>query len=111
MDVHGFAIVWAAGGPVSITAVRSVHDGIHNRSMDGRGITMLVFRYETKKALTAAVGEPLKYRETSFFGPEYKDNGRLTGSNRPFSPEIGGVGTREYFANVTMQDGLIAKVS
>jgi hypothetical protein len=73
--------------------------------------TMMVFRYETKKALKAAVGEPLKYRETSFFGPEYKDNGRLTGSNRPFSPEIGGIGTREYFANVTMVDGLINKVS
>ena len=111
MDVYGLAIVWSTDKHVSIAAVRDLHDGVYHWSMDYRRIIMMVFRYETKKALKAAVGQALRYRETSMFGPEYKDNGRLTGSNRPFSSEIGGVGTREYFANVTMVDGLIDKVS
>jgi hypothetical protein len=48
----------------------------------------------------------LDYIETSMFGPEYKTNGRLTGANRP---HITGKG-REFFANVTMRDGLIERV-
>ena len=71
---------------------------------------MLVLQYETKKALRAAIGQPLRFVETSMFGQEYKPTGVLTGSNRPYSPEIGGVGTREYFARVTMQDGVIHTV-
>ena len=71
---------------------------------------MMVLRYETKKQLRAAIGQPLRYRETSIFGPEYKADGVVTGSNRPHSPEIGGVGTREYFANVEMKNGVIHSV-
>lgn len=68
---------------------------------------MLIFDYSSKKELKECIGQKLKFRETSLFGPEYKDNGTLTGCNRP---HITGH-KREFFANVEMADGLIAKVS
>tara|TARA_R110000787_G_C13071448_1_gene409065 strand:+ start:135 stop:341 length:207 start_codon:yes stop_codon:yes gene_type:complete len=67
---------------------------------------MLVFNYPTKKALQQQVGQRLEYIETSIFGEEYRRDGVLTGANRP---HITGKG-REFFANVTMRDGLIAAV-
>lgn len=67
---------------------------------------MLVFNYESKKALKESIGKPLRYIETSIFGAEYRDNGVLTGANRPHITRKG----REFFANVTMQDGLIKSV-
>jgi hypothetical protein len=67
---------------------------------------MLVFNYESKKALKESIGKPLRYIETSMFRPEYRDNGMLTGANRP---HITGKG-REFFANVTMENGLIKGV-
>ncbi len=67
---------------------------------------MLIFNYESKKALKESIGKPLRYIETSMFGPEYRDNGVLTGANRP---HITGKG-REFFANVTMENGLIKGV-
>jgi hypothetical protein len=67
---------------------------------------MLVFNYESKKVLKESIGKPLRYIETSMFGPEYRDNGMLTGANRP---HITGKG-REFFANVTMANGLIVSV-
>jgi hypothetical protein len=67
---------------------------------------MLVFNYESKKVLKESIGKPLRYIETSVFGPEYRDNGILTGANRP---HITGKG-REFFANVTMANGLIKGV-
>tara|TARA_R110000868_G_scaffold273149_1_gene532374 strand:- start:213 stop:419 length:207 start_codon:yes stop_codon:yes gene_type:complete len=67
---------------------------------------MLVFNYLSKKELKEHVGKPLRYIETSMFGAEYKDNGVLTGANRPHITHRG----REFFANVTMQDGLIVAV-
>lgn len=67
---------------------------------------MLVFNYESKKALKESIGKPLRYIETSIFGQEYRDNGVLTGANRP---HITGKG-REFFANVTMANGLIVGV-
>lgn len=66
----------------------------------------LIVRYPSKKELKSKVGEPLKYTETSLFGPEYRENGMLTVANRP---HITGMG-REFFANVYMKDGLIEKV-
>lgn len=68
---------------------------------------MLIFDYPSKKVLRESIGQPLKYRETSLFGPEYRLNGELTGCNRP---HITGH-KREFFAIVTMRNGLIAKVS
>lgn len=67
---------------------------------------MIVFNYESKKALKECIGKPLRYIETSMFGNEYIDNGILTGANRP---HITGKG-REFFANVTMENGLIKAV-
>jgi hypothetical protein len=64
--------------------------------------------YPSKKDLKAAVGKPLLYQETSVFGPEYKANGVLTVAGRPHMHSIV---KREFFATVTMKDGLIAKVS
>lgn len=59
--------------------------------------------YTTKKELKASLGEPLKYEETSIFGLEYKDNGvfAVVGPS-PYK--------RNWFAEVTMENGLIKKV-
>ena len=67
---------------------------------------MLVFNYESKKALKECVGKPLRYIETSIFGNEYLSDGILTGANRPHITYKG----REFFAQVTMKNGLIEKV-
>jgi hypothetical protein len=67
---------------------------------------MIIFNYSSKKELKERVGKPLDYIETSIFGPEYVTNGVLTGANRP---HITGKG-REFFANVTMLNGLIKAV-
>ena len=67
----------------------------------------LIANYPSKKLLKEAVGKPLRYVETSVFGPEYKPNGTLVVCNRP---HITGIG-REFFAQVTLKDGLITKVT
>lgn len=67
---------------------------------------MIIFNYESKKALKEAIGKPLRYIETSMFGPEYRENGALTGANRPHITHKG----REFFANVVMENGLIKSV-
>jgi hypothetical protein len=67
----------------------------------------LVVKYPSKKELKARIGEPLRYIETSLFGPEYRDDGILTVANRP---HITGMG-REFFANVYMENGIIKKVT
>ena len=63
--------------------------------------------YPSKKELKANIGKPLRYIETSMFGAEYRPNGKLVVANRP---HITGIG-REFFAEVTMENGLIKKVS
>jgi len=67
----------------------------------------LIARYPSKKELKANIGKPLRYLETSVFGPEYRDNGTLTVANRPHITHLG----REFFAQVTLKDGLIVKVT
>lgn len=67
---------------------------------------MIVFNYPSKKVLKENIGQPLRYIETSMFGPEYVSDGTLTGANRP---HITGSG-REFFATVTMSGGKIAGV-
>ena len=67
---------------------------------------MLVFNYPRKKVLKENIGKPLKYIETSIFGAEYLSDGVMVGANRP---HITGIG-REFFAEVSMQDGKIVKV-
>lgn len=67
---------------------------------------MLVFNYESKKVLKENIGKPLRYIETSMFGEEFKRDGVLVGANRPHITHKG----REFFAQVTMVDGLIKSV-
>ena len=69
---------------------------------------MMILNYSSKKELKNNIGEELNYTETSMFGEEYKSNGSFVGCNRPSLPE--GTGTREFFAEVTMEDGLITEV-
>ena len=68
---------------------------------------MIIFNYKSKKELKENVGNSLKFIETSLFGNEYVSNGTMTGANRP---HITGIG-REFFAQVTMKDNLINKVT
>jgi hypothetical protein len=65
---------------------------------------MMGASYKSKKDLKAAVGQSLRYEETSAFGPEFKENGKfcVVGPS-PYD--------RKWFATVTMANGLIAKVS
>ena len=67
----------------------------------------LIAQYPSKKELKANIGKPLRFIETSVFGPEYRDNGTLTVANRPHITHLG----REFFAQVTLKDGLIVKVT
>lgn len=68
---------------------------------------MIVFNYPSKKVLKEAIGQQLRYIETSMFGAEYVSTGQMTGANRP---HLTGQG-REFFAVVTMKDGLISNVT
>lgn len=65
---------------------------------------MLAASYKSKKDLKASVGKPLRYIETSMFGPEYTPNGKfaVVGPS-PYD--------RKWYAQVTMENGLIKKVS
>lgn len=69
---------------------------------------MMIALYASKKELKASIGQALKYQETSMHGLEYKDNGSFAVSNRP---SITGIKGREFFAEVTMVGGKIAKVT
>ena len=71
-------------------------------------MTMLITGYKSKKELKAAIGEPLQYQETSMFGDEYTPNGSFVVARRP---HLLGESGREFFAQVTMQDGKIIKVT
>ena len=59
--------------------------------------------YKTKKELKAAIGQELRYEETSMFGAEFKADGRFCVVGP--SPR-----ERKWFAEVTMEDGLIKSV-
>jgi len=65
---------------------------------------MMGANYKTKKELKSQIGKPLNYTETSMFGPEYKENGSFCVVGP--SPYV-----RKWYAQVTMKDGLIVKVS
>jgi len=69
---------------------------------------MLILNYKSKKELKEQVGRPLDYTETSMFGPEYKADGVIVGSNRPYTTNNEG---REFFAEVTLKNNLIKKVN
>jgi len=65
---------------------------------------MMGASYKTKKELKANVGKHLNYVETSMFGKEYTDNGKFC--------VVGPCAhtNRKWYAEVTMVNGLIAKV-
>jgi hypothetical protein len=65
---------------------------------------MMAANYKTKKDLKAAIGKPLRYVETSFFGPEYKDDGKFCVVG-PSPME------RKWYASVEMVGGIIFRVS
>lgn len=65
---------------------------------------MMAALYKTKKELKENIGKPLRYRETSFFGAEYKANGTFAVVG-PSEYE------RKWYAQITMENGLIKKVS
>lgn len=67
---------------------------------------MLVADYPTKKLAKENIGKPLRYIETSMFGPEYKPDGVLTVAHRPHLTGRG----REWFGRITMKNGLIERV-
>ena len=67
-------------------------------------MTLAAAGYKTKKDLKASVGKPLGFSETSMFGPEYKADGKFAVVG-PSAYE------RKWFAEVTMKEGKIAKVS
>ena len=67
---------------------------------------MLLFIYPSKKDMKAHIGQRLRYEETSLFGIEYITDGVIVGANRPHMTGMG----REFFAEVTMQAGLIKEV-
>jgi hypothetical protein len=64
---------------------------------------MMGATYPSKKALKENIGKPLRYVETSMFGEEYRADGTFCVVGP--SPYI-----RKWFAEVTMKDGLIARV-
>jgi hypothetical protein len=61
--------------------------------------------YKAKKDLKASVGKPLGYVETSLFGTEYKPNGKFC----VVGPDA--YNDRRWYAEVTMENGLIKKVT
>lgn len=65
---------------------------------------MMAAHYKTKKELKASVGKSLRYEETSMFGAEYRENGK-------FAVVGPGAYERKWYAQVTMKDGKIAKVT
>jgi len=67
---------------------------------------MLIADYASKKEAKLNIGNPLRYIETSMFGAEYKPDGVLTVANRPHITRRG----REWFGNITMENGLIKAV-
>jgi len=73
---------------------------------EGNNNIMMIVHYTSKKELKVAVGRPLKYTETSLFGEEYRETGKFFVARRP---HLQG-GGREFFAEVTMKDGLISAV-
>lgn len=70
---------------------------------------IIVTAYLSKKELKNSIGKTLKYRETNFHSVEFKANGTFPVAHRPSLSyfEAG----REFFAEVTMKDGLISKVT
>lgn len=68
------------------------------------GRVMLVATYKTKKSLKESVGQSLRYQETSMFGAEYRSTGKFA----VVGPEAY---VRKWYAEVTMENSIIVRVS
>lgn len=73
---------------------------------------MIIVNYPSKKQLKTHIGQKLDYTETSMFGNEVKGIGKevVTGSNRPSLNRLLPKGSREFFAQIHLEDGVITKV-
>ena len=60
--------------------------------------------YKQKSDLKNAIGQHLKYEETSLFGREYRPNGTVT----IVGPDA--YRSRKWYAKVTLKDGIIVNV-
>lgn len=79
----------------------------------GRKNDMLIVNYTSKKQLRESKGLPLDYTETSLYGAEYKSNGTVFGSNRPWHTGIKdrkGNLCREFFTKIKIENDLIKEV-
>ena len=67
-------------------------------------MTMGIYGFKTKKELKTAIGTKPNFRETSHFAPEYKGDGvyPVVGPD-PYT-------ARNWFAQITITNGLISKV-
>ena len=73
---------------------------------------MMILNYPSKKVLKENVGQKLKYTETCTdfgFPAEFRTDGTFCGCNRP--QDSRGTGKREFFAEVTMREGLIFSIA
>ena len=70
-------------------------------------MTLLLTGYKSKKELKASVGKPLRFDISYDHFGEYKDVGTIYAAHRP---QITGLGGREFFAQVQMQNGKIVSV-
>lgn len=62
---------------------------------------IMTLDYATKKELKASIGQPLKV-----IGSDVPENGTITGRNKPVLTGF----NREFYANVTVVNGLIKEV-
>ena len=64
---------------------------------------MMAASYPTKKNMREHIGQPLRYVETSLFGEEYHGDGQyVVVGPAPY--------VRKWYAQVTVKNGVIAKV-
>ena len=61
-------------------------------------------QYATREALEDSIGRELRYVEVSMVGPEYHGDGEYTVVGPPSSQP------HEWYARVTVRDGMIARV-
>ncbi len=86
-----------------VWCLRNVDSTVAMNYLLNHGGSMMSASYKTKKDLKAAVGQELKYVETSLFGEEYKPNGT-------FCVVGPSAYQRKWYAEITMKDGKIERV-
>jgi hypothetical protein len=84
---------------------------------------MITIQHFSKKSMQATlIGQPIskfRYNETSMFGNEVSENCKVTGAHRPsYTGHIMGVNakgqpvkSKEFYATVTIVNGIITKIT